>query len=129
LYNTVVIDTDNGCLNHISRLLKENGLINSVTCFHQWSEYLGELEKGNIHIVFIRVDSPGLQGLSLAMETKGISPVTRIVFISSVKSYAVIAFEEQASGYLVLPVTQQALDEVVANIRRRDLWRWGDLSE
>jgi len=44
LYNTAVIDTYNGCQNHISRLLKENGLINLVTCFHQWSEYLSELK-------------------------------------------------------------------------------------
>jgi two-component SAPR family response regulator len=126
MYNTAVIDTDSICLRHISGLLKENRDINSVTCFQLWSDYLGELKKGNIHIAFIRVDSPGVQGLSLARVTQGVSPATRIVFISSVKSYAVMAFEERASGYLVLPVTQQDLDEVVVNIKKSDQWRRGD---
>lgn len=123
MYNTAVIDTDGGCLKQVASLLKENRYIISVACFHQWADYLGELKKGNIHITFIRVDSPGLQGLSLAKVTQRISPATRIVFISSVKSYAVMAFEERASGYLVLPAKQKDLDKVVENIRRRHNWR------
>lgn len=129
MYNTTVIDTDSHCLKHMSRLLKENCYINSVTCVHQWEDYLGELKKTNLHIAFIRVDSPGLSGLSLVKVTQEISPGTRIVFVSSVKSYAVLAFEEKASGYLVLPITQKDLDEVVVNIRRRDQLRRGDLWE
>jgi two-component SAPR family response regulator len=58
--------------------------------------------------------------------TQRVSPATRIVFISSVKSYAVMAFEERANSYLVLPVTQKDVDEAVLNIRRRDYWRRGD---
>jgi len=129
MYNAAVIDNDNGCLEYMSRLLEQNGHITSVTCFQQWASYLEELKNRNIHIAFIRVDSPGLQGFSLAKVTQKVSPVTRIVFISSAESYAVIAFEERASGYLVLPVRQKRLDEVIENIRKRDLWRRGGLSK
>jgi len=126
MYNVAVIETNRGCLKYLSRILKENCYINSVTCFYRGEDYLSELKKGTMHIAFIRVDSPGLQGFSLAKATQMVSPATRIVFMSSVKSYAVMAFEERASGYLVLPVTQKDVDEVVLNIRRRDHWRWGD---
>ena len=129
MYNTAVIDTDNGCLKHLSGLLKANCNINSVASFAHWAYYLGELKKGNIHIAFIRVDNSCLQGLSLVKVTQRVSPDTRIVLISSVESYAVMAFEERASGYLVLPVTQKDLDDVVDNIRKRNHWRWDDLSK
>ena len=126
MYNAVVMETDRSCLKYLSRLLKENPYINSVTCFYRSEDYLEELKKGTMHIAIIRVDSPGPQGLSLARVTQMVSPATRVVFISSVKSYAVMAFEERASGYLVLPVTQKDVDEVVLNIRRRDYWKRGD---
>lgn len=129
MYNTAVIDSDSSFLKYMSCLLEENRYIGSVNCFHQWPGYLDELEKGNIHISFIRVDSPSLQGLSLAKVTQRICPATRIVFISSAASYAVMAFEERAWGYLMLPVKQKDLDEVVENIRKRDSWRWNDLSK
>ncbi len=126
MYNAMVMVTDRNCLKCLSRLLKENRYINSVTSFYRSEDYLCELKKGKMHIAFIRVDSPGLEGLSLAKATLKISPATRVVFISGVKSYAIMAFEERASGYLVLPVTQKDVDVVVANIRRRDYWRLGD---
>lgn len=129
MYLAAVIDTDSDFLKYMSGLLENNCYIISVSCFNQWSDYLSELKKGNINLALIRVDSPGLQGLSLARVTQGASPATRIVFISSAASYAIMAFEERARGYLVLPVKQQDLDEVVDNIRRRDNRGWGDLSK
>ncbi len=125
MYNVAVIDRDLDCLKNMLQLVQKNVHITSVTCFQQPGSYLKEIKKGNSDIAFIRVDSPGLQGLSLAKVTQRVSPATRIVFISSVKSYAVMAFEERASGYLVLSVTQKDVDEVVANIRRRDYWGRG----
>lgn len=129
MYHAAVIDTDSDFLKYMSGLLENNCYIISVSCFNQWSDYLSELKKGSIDLALIRVDSPGLQGLSLARVTQRLSPATRIVFISSAASYAVMAFEERARGYLVLPIKQQDLDEVVDNIRRRDNQRWGDLSK
>jgi len=129
MYDTAVIDSNSACLEHISGLLKDNRYINSVTCYCRWVDYLGELKHRNIHIAFIRVDSPGLHGLSLARVTRGMSPDVRIVFISGVNDYAVIAFEEKASGYLMWPATQKDIDEVIENIRAREHWKRGDLSE
>ncbi|MCL5058023.1 MAG: hypothetical protein M1130_08515 [Actinobacteria bacterium] len=120
MYNTAVIDTDIGCLKSMASLLEGNCHIISVTCFSRSSDYLSELKKGNIHIAFIRVGSPELQGLSLAKVTQTVSPSTRFVFMSSAESYAVMAFEERACGYLLLPAEQKDLDGVIENIRKRD---------
>ncbi|MHB8158869.1 MAG: response regulator [Desulfocucumaceae bacterium] len=126
MYNAAVIDTDSGCLELMARLLNGNCYIASVTCFSLMSDYLSELKKGNIQVVFIRVGSPGLQGLSLTKVTQTVSPATRVVFMSCAESYAVMAFEEKACGYLVLPAEQKGVDEVIENIKRRDSWKWGD---
>ncbi|MFZ5642894.1 MAG: response regulator [Bacillota bacterium] len=127
MYNVAVIDNDSDCLKAMASLLEGNCYMLSVNCFSRSSDYLGELKKGNIHIAFIRVGSPGLHGLSLTKVTQKVSPATRVVLMSCAESYAVMAFEEKACGYLVLPAEQKDLDEVIANIRRRDSWKWGDL--
>lgn len=128
MYNAAVVDTDSSCLRIMARLLEENCYITSVNCFSRWQDYLSELAKKNIHIAFIRVGSMGLYGQPLAKKTLMISPATRIVFMSSAGSYAVMAFEEKACGYLVLPAEQRDLNGVIDNIRRRDEWKRGDSS-
>lgn len=85
---------------------------------------MSEIEKGGIDIAFIRVGNPGLHGLSLAKETLAASPATKVVFMSDTERYAVIAFEEGACGYLLLPAEQNDLDEVMDNIRKRESWKF-----
>lgn len=123
MLNAAVVDPDSGSLKIVACLLERNAQIASVTCFSSLPDYVSELEKGSIHIAFIRVGSPGFHGLSLARETSLVSPATRVVFMSDTERYAVMAFEERACGYLLLPAQQKDLDEVLDNVRRRKNWR------
>lgn len=123
MFNTAVIDPDSGALEAMVGLLKKNTNIASVVCFSKYADYMREIENGSIDIAFIRAGSYGFHGLSLAKETLLASPATRVVFVSDTEKYAVIAFEEGASGYLLLPVEQRDLNELMENIRRRDNWR------
>ncbi|WP_418791917.1 LytR/AlgR family response regulator transcription factor [Phosphitispora sp. TUW77] len=126
MYNAAVIDTDPYTLETMARLLENNSYISRVACFSRLPDFFSELEKGWIHIAFIRVGGPELQGLSLAMKIIKVSPATRVVFMAGIAGYAIMAFEEGARGYLLLPADQRRLDEVIENIRRRDHRERGD---
>jgi len=119
MFKAAVVDPDPGSLQATAGLLANNGHIASVACFSGYDGFMSELRKGGVHIAFIRVGVPGLPGLSVARETLAVSPATMVVFMSDTESYAVTAFEEGASGYLLLPAEQKDFDGVVENIRKR----------
>ena len=120
MYNAAVIDTDPLTLEVMTGLLGNSSHIGRISCFSLLPDFFGELEKGWVQIAFIRVGGPGLQGLSLAKEIMKISPGTRVVFMAGIAGYALMAFDEGARGYLLLPANQKRLDEVIENIRKRD---------
>ena len=120
MYNTAVIDNDPATIKAMVGLLENNPHIARVACFSRLPDFYREMEKGRVQIAFIRVGSPGLQGLSLAKEIMKVSPATRVVFMAGIAGYAIMAFDEGARGYLLLPANQKRLDEVIENIRKRD---------
>jgi len=120
MYNAAVIDTDPATLEAMAGLLGNNPHIGRVSCFSLLPEFFSELEKGWVQIAFIRVGGPGLQGLSLSKEIMKVSPGTKVVFMAGIAGYALMAFDEGARGYLLLPPDQKRLDEVILNIRKRD---------
>ncbi|MCL6612793.1 MAG: hypothetical protein K6T66_14760 [Peptococcaceae bacterium] len=119
MFNAAVVDPDTGSLEATAGLLARNPHVSSVACFRGYSDFFKEIEKGGIHLAFIRVGSPGFHGLSVARETFAVSPATMVVFMSDTGNYAVAAFEEGACGYLILPAEQKDLDELVDNLKKR----------
>lgn len=119
MFNAAVVDPDPGSLKATAGLLARNPHIASVACFDGYTGFMSEIEKGGVHVAFIRVGFSGFHGLSIAKEALVASPATRIVFMSDTGNYAVMAFDEGASGYLLLPAKQKNLDEVMDNIRKR----------
>ncbi len=120
MYNVAIIDPDFNSLTTILRLLERNPFITSITCFNNMNDYLSELKKTDTHVAFIRIGSPELQGLYLARKTLHISPDTKVVFMSDIEGYAVMAFDGGAWGYLLLPAAQEDMDAIIDNILQRE---------
>lgn len=119
MFKVAVVDPDPGSLQATAGLLARNGHVVSVACFSGYGSFLNEIRKGEVHVAFIRVGRPELPGLTAARMILAVSPATMVVLMSDSESYAVAAFEEGASGYLLLPAGQKDLDGVMENIRKR----------
>lgn len=64
-------------------------------------------------ILFLDVDMPDMQGTDAAMEIRKFDEDTPICFITSYENYAFQAFQVEAIGYLVKPVTYQDFKHLV----------------
>ena len=85
------------------------------------------LEKGNKpDIVFSDIEMPGMHGLDFAVNLKKICPDTRIVFVTAYDKYAVAAFKLKAHGYLLKPLTEEALKEEISYLPEK---KWGGTNE
>ena len=67
-------------------------------------------------MVFSDIRMPDMDGLELAADIKGISPDTRIIFVTAYSQYALEAWKRHVHGYLMKPVTAEDIQEVVREI-------------
>ena len=63
-----------------------------------------------IDIAFLDIQTGGMNGLQLAVELKKVKPDIHIIFVTGYSQYAVEAFSIHATGYLLKPVTEEAVD-------------------
>ncbi len=70
-----------------------------------------------LDLVFLEIDMPDMSGFEVARNIRKLQPRIDIVFVTSNPKYAVQAFEMFASGYLVKPVRDSQLEELLFNLR------------
>lgn len=63
------------------------------------------------HACFLDIETPGLDGITLARELKRTTPNLLVVFVTAFQHYASAAFRVEAVDYLVKPATPLAIAE------------------
>ena len=74
-----------------------------------------------IDIAFLDIQTGGMNGLQLAVELKKVKPDIHIIFVTGYSQYAVEAFSIHATGYLLKPVTEEAVNRELTFIYRECL--------
>lgn len=72
------------------------------------------LDHNAADLALLDIDMPGMNGIQLAAAIKANHPDMAILFLTGYAQYAVDAFAVRASGYLLKPVTKEALAADVA---------------
>lgn len=89
---------------HIERFSKENGQDFEVTRFAMGNPFLEQKDLG-FNIVFLDIELPDLDGLSIARRLRESNKVCSIVFVTNLAKYAQYGYEVDAISYLLKPVT------------------------
>ena len=63
-----------------------------------------------VDVAFLDVQMGGMTGLELAVRLKKIKPDIHIIFVTGYQQYAVDAFAMHATGYLLKPVSEEAVN-------------------
>ena len=103
----------------VEKYMNSKSLPVSIKTFTSGEELLKAKEK--FDIILLDLILPGIHGLEVARQ---IAYISRIIFITSYKEYAVEAFDVNAVHYLVKPVTEErlflALDRAVKQTEQMD---------
>lgn len=86
--------------------------------FTQSSEALAWLEDHPADICLLDIDMPDMSGLALADRILEQHPNANIIYLTAYDSFAVEAFTQHVSGYLLKPVSQERLQAEVDHALR-----------
>lgn len=68
-------------------------------------------------VVFLDIQMPELEGISVSRRLRAMEPSPLIVFTTAYEEYAVEAFELNAIDYLLKPFSDERLEEALARVR------------
>ena len=91
--------------------------IETVEVFSSCSAALTYATENPIDVAFLDVNMRGIGGLGLAEKLLELQPRCKIVFCTGHEEYAVAAFQLHVSGYLMKPITAEAVQAEIDHIK------------
>ena len=83
---------------------------------------LNVAKEKNIDVAFLDIHMPGMSGVELARELKMINPKINIVFATGFSEYMKDGIDLRMSGYIMKPVTPEAIRTELENLRHPVEW-------
>ncbi len=80
-------------------------------------DVLNEIEDIKPDVAWLDIEMPGISGLELSMEIKKVSPKTNIIFVTGHEKFAYQSYQLHPSGFILKPVTKEALVRELDNLR------------
>lgn len=122
MYNVLIAEDSKPILRNIKQLIERSELpLNVVHTAYNGEEALEYIKTHAIDILLTDIRMPKLDGLSLIEEAKSYLPELKVVLISSYSDfeYTRKAINLQVFDYLLKPVEQQQLDDVMSRVLRK----------
>lgn len=88
-----------------------------VLAFDEPEDLLDEAKKSGCDIAFLDIHMGGMTGVELAKELKSVNPKMNIIFVTGFSEYTGDAMQLHASGYIMKPVTKEAVEAELADLR------------
>ena len=113
----IVVDDELYMLETLEEAVLASSDITHVERFSTCSgalEYAGE---NPIDLAFLDINMRGIGGLRLAERLMEMQPRCKIIFCTGYQEYAVPAFQLHVSGYLMKPITAEAVQKEINHIK------------
>ena len=111
--NAICVDDEAKTLEYTVDRCRELAQMDSVQGFTGAREALEWIREHPVDIAFLDIDMPDMDGIALAARIKELYPNAAIVFLTAYKQFAYDAMSVRPSGYLLKPLTREALAEEV----------------
>lgn len=115
--NILAIDDEKPALRMLKEAIEEAVPDCSLAPFLMAADALAYAANNIVDIAFLDIMIPDIDGVTLAKRLKETNERMNIVFVSGYADYAVDAFSIQASGYLLKPVSADAVRAEMENLR------------
>lgn len=113
----ITVDDERPMLDQLTCAVKTSPDINSVAEFTTCTEALAWAENNTADIAFLDISMRGMGGMVLAEKLLKLRPRCKIIFCTGYSEYAVDAFQMHVSGYLMKPITAEAVQREIDHIK------------
>lgn len=113
----IAVDDEIYMLETLQEAVSASSDIESVQAFSSCSSALAYATENSIDIAFLDINMRGIGGLGLAERLLELHPHCKIVFCTGHEEYAVSAFQLHVSGYLMKPITAEAVQKEINHIK------------
>ena len=113
----IAVDDEIYMLETLQEAVSESSDIETVEAFSSCSAALAYATENPIDIAFLDINMRGIGGLGLAEKLLELQPQCKIVFCTGYEEYAVSAFQLHVSGYLMKPITVEAVQKEIDHIK------------
>ena len=116
LLSALAVDDELPALDELEYLLQASGLVGEVVAVRDATDALRQLRDRSFDVVVLDIAMPGLGGMELASVLAQFSEPPAIVFVTAHEEHALEAVDVGAVGYLLKPLDQQRLQQVLRRL-------------
>ena len=113
----IAVDDEIYMLETLQEAVSASSDIEMTETFSSCSAALAYATENPIDIAFLDINMRGIGGLGLAEKLLELQPGCKIVFCTGHEEYAVSAFQLHVSGYLMKPITPEAVQKEIEHIK------------
>ena len=113
----IVVDDEVYMLETLREAVCASADIEQTEAFSSCSAALAYVAENPVDIAFLDINMRGIGGLGLAEKLIALQPHCKIIFCTGYEEYAVSAFQLHVSGYLMKPITAEAVQKEIDHIK------------
>lgn len=120
--NILAVDDEYFTLELMKRALEEVARDSTVYLCRDVTSAVDTARKYKIDVAFLDIHMPEKNGIELALELKKLNPKINIVFATGFSEYMKEGIDLRMSGYIMKPVTPEAVKTELENLRNPIEW-------
>ena len=113
----ITVDDEIYMLETLHEAVSASSDIELAEAFSSCSAALAYAAENPVDVAFLDINMRGIGGLGLAEKLMELHPRCKIIFCTGYEEYAVSAFQLHVSGYLMKPITPEAVQREINHIK------------
>ena len=115
--NVILVDNSKPILNYEVAVLEEVMPNATITGFIRPREAIEYAQKNQIDLAILDIELGTASGLDLCSTLLGINPCTNVLYLTSYPDYALDAWDTDACGFMVKPLTPESVRKQLGKLR------------
>ena len=113
MINCIIVEDELPAREELKYFLNEEKEIKLIAEFDNPLDTLTFLKNSTADVIFLDINMPDMNGISLGKIISKMCPDMKIIFITAYKDYAVDAFEIKAFDYLLKPYSESRIKSLL----------------
>lgn len=118
----IIVDDETEALDflesHLKRYGEEHGYELEITRYNSPVKFMSAY-KSNADIVFLDIDMPDMDGMSVARNIRKVDEAVSLIFVTNMAQFAIKGYEVDADDFMVKPVSYKNFETKIARVLKK----------